>query len=336
MRHAIFCVLAIVAALVQVVLVNGLPLPGSGVPDIALVLVVALALMRGPVTGMLTGFCAGLCLDLAPPGGYIIGGLAFAFCLIGYACGRISDRSGGSVPSLLSAAVIAVCAGEVAQAGLGLIARDSGVTFAAVRHGLPAAVLYDVIGCGALLAAFLLTRRSRASRPELSAPSFSKPSFSQPTAPLSGASFSRPPGSHPAGLASAGGPVRSTSPAGSGTIGGREPLRSPRRGPDADGASRSGPRPDLGYSAMHVHARPSSRPARLRLRSAGGGLRGHGETKFRPNRASRIKYRPVRLATTQTASGSLRLRALPRNVFGRRGKWRDLLHRNDGRSGGLR
>jgi rod shape-determining protein MreD len=333
MRNAILCVLAIAAALLQVVLVNGLPLAGGGVPDIALVLVIVLALVKGPVTGMLTGFCAGLCLDLAPPGGYIIGGSAFVLCLIGYGCGRISDRSGGSALRLQAAAVIAICAGEVAQASLGLRAGDSGVALAAAWHGLPMAMLYDVIVCGALLAVLAVTRQSRASRQELSAPSFSKPSFSQPVPPLSGPSFSQPPSSHPAGLAPGDRMTGPSNLARNGVIGGIESWRSLRRAHDLDGASRSGPRPDLGYSAIRAHPRPNSRPARLRLWSAGGGLRGQAETKFRPNRAARIKYRPVRRATTQTASSSLRLRALPRSGFGSRARtWRQLLPWNVGRS----
>ena len=74
MRHAVWCTLALATVLLQVMFVDRLSLPGGSVPDIALVLVVVLGLTRGPVTGMLTGFSAGLGLDLAPPGGYLIGG----------------------------------------------------------------------------------------------------------------------------------------------------------------------------------------------------------------------------------------------------------------------
>jgi rod shape-determining protein MreD len=341
MRHAMFGAMAIAAALMQVVLVDGLPLAGGEVPDIALVLVVVLGLTKGPVTGMLTGFCAGLCLDLAPPGGYVIGGSAFVFCLIGYGCGRISDRPGGSAPRLLAAAVIAVCGGEVAQAGLGLVAGDSGVNVAAVLHGLPVTLLYDVIVCSVLLAAGLAAGRSRASRAGLSNPASSRqvplsgPSFSGPS--FSGPSFSGPPSSHPAGRVSGGRMARPTRIAGNGAVGGIEPSRSLRHGHGPDGASGSGPRPDLGYSAMRVHPRLDSKPVRLRLRAAGGGLRRQAGrpagTKFRPNRAARVKYHPVRLATRQNAAGSLRLGVLPRSVFGGRPRrWRELLHWTGARS----
>jgi rod shape-determining protein MreD len=158
MRHAAFCALALATVLVQVVLVDGLPLPGGAVPDIALVLVVIAGLTQGPVTGMLTGFVAGLGLDLAPPGGYLIGASALIFCLIGYGCGRLGGRLYRSAPGMLAVAVVSVGAGEAAQAAAGLIARDSGVTFAAVRTGLPAAVAYDALLCAVLLSVAALTR----------------------------------------------------------------------------------------------------------------------------------------------------------------------------------
>lgn len=166
MRRAAFCALALAAVLVQVVLVDGLRLPGGAVPDIALVLVVTAGLTQGPLTGMLTGFVAGIGLDLAPPGGTLIGASALIFCLIGYCCARLSARLQRLAPGLLAVAAIAVGAGEAAQAAAGLIAPGSGVTVAAVRSGLPAAVLYDVVLCAVLLSAAALVRaRPWARRP---------------------------------------------------------------------------------------------------------------------------------------------------------------------------
>jgi rod shape-determining protein MreD len=165
MRRAAFCALALATVLVQVVLVDGLPLPGGTGPDIALVLVVTAGVTQGPVTGMLTGFAAGLGLDLAPPGGYLIGASAFIFCLIGYGCGRLSFRLEHSVPGLLAVAAIGVGAGETAQAAAGLIAPGSGVTLAAVRSGLPTAVLYDVLLCAVLLSIAAVMRARPWVRP---------------------------------------------------------------------------------------------------------------------------------------------------------------------------
>ena len=165
MRRAAFCALALAAALLQVVLIDGLPLPGGAVPDIALVLVVTAGLAQGPVTGMLAGFTAGLCLDLAPPGGYLVGASALIFCLIGYGCGRLSGRPDRSVPGALAVAVIAVCLGEAAQGAVGLIAPGTGVTPGAVLAGLPAAAAYDTALCAVPLIIMAITRARSRIRP---------------------------------------------------------------------------------------------------------------------------------------------------------------------------
>jgi rod shape-determining protein MreD len=152
MRRAVVSVaLPLVVVLLQVMVVDRLALPGGIVPDVVLVVVVSIGLTRGPVTGTITGFFAGLELDLVPPGGHVIGESAFILCLVGYACGLVGGWLERSAPRLLAAAMIGVGAGEILQAVGGLIARDPGVTLTAVRHVLPAAVLYDVLICPAVL-----------------------------------------------------------------------------------------------------------------------------------------------------------------------------------------
>ena len=85
MRRAVLSAILLAAALVlQLTVVNRLPLPGGGAPDLVLLTVVALGLCGSPAAGAVTGFCAGLGLDLAPPGSYLIGEYALVFCLIGY------------------------------------------------------------------------------------------------------------------------------------------------------------------------------------------------------------------------------------------------------------
>jgi rod shape-determining protein MreD len=179
-RRATFCALALAAVLVQLVLIDGLPLPGGtaggtgqggATPDIALVLVVTAGLTQGTVTGMLTGFIAGLGLDLAPPGGYLIGASALIFCLIGYRCGRLGGGLRRSVPAQLAVAAIAVGAGELAEAAAGLIAPGSGVTLDAIGSALPYAVLYDALLCAVLLSvAAIMRARPRVRVPASPAP----------------------------------------------------------------------------------------------------------------------------------------------------------------------
>ena len=97
MRRTLLAVGSLAVALVlQLVVLNGLHLPGGGVPDLVLLLVAVLAITGTPVRGMITGFAAGLALDIAPPGSAVLGEYALTLCLVGWAAGRMNrlvDRS---------------------------------------------------------------------------------------------------------------------------------------------------------------------------------------------------------------------------------------------------
>jgi rod shape-determining protein MreD len=142
-RRAILSPVLLVTALVlQLSVVNRLPLPGAG-PDLVLLTVIALALCGGPAAGAVTGFGAGLALDLAPPGSYLIGEYALVFCVIGYVCGRLRGSLNHSALLTIALAMAAAAAGEAAIAALGLVVSDPQVTWPAVRQVLPSAVIYD-------------------------------------------------------------------------------------------------------------------------------------------------------------------------------------------------
>ena len=146
MKRALVSAVVLAAALVlQLTVVNRLPLPGAGAPDLVLLAVVALGLCSRPATGAVTGFCAGLCLDLAPPGSYLIGEYALVFCLVGYFCGRLSSAPNRSALLTILAAMGAAAAGEALFALLGLAVSDPQVTWASVRDVFPSAIIYDVV-----------------------------------------------------------------------------------------------------------------------------------------------------------------------------------------------
>jgi rod shape-determining protein MreD len=158
MRRAVMSAALLVVALVlQLTVVNRLPLPGAGTPDLVLLIVVALGLFSGPAAGALTGFCAGLALDLAPPASYLIGQYALVFCVIGYLCGRMRPMRERSALLTIVAAMAAAALGEALYAALGLALHDPQITLPAVRQVLPSSVLYDV-----LLTPFLLYLTVRA------------------------------------------------------------------------------------------------------------------------------------------------------------------------------
>ncbi len=146
MKRLIVAVAALAVALaVQLTIVNGLALPGGGVPDLVLLCVVAIGLVGGPQPGILAGFLAGLALDLAPPANELIGQYALVFCLAGYCCGRLRFTLRRSAVLALAAAAGIAVAAELLVAGLVLILDTPQVTLSAVGRVLPASVLWDLV-----------------------------------------------------------------------------------------------------------------------------------------------------------------------------------------------
>jgi rod shape-determining protein MreD len=157
-RTALSAGFIVVALMLQLSLVDRLPLPG-GAPDLVLLVVVALGLTGGPLTGMLAGFWAGLALDVAPPAGDLLGEHALVFCLVGYGCGRLSGMVDRSAASSLGIAAVAAAGGEVLQVIVGLMFGDPGVSWSAIRVVLPSSVLQDI-----LVSPFVVYLAMRASR----------------------------------------------------------------------------------------------------------------------------------------------------------------------------
>lgn len=146
MRRAILAAVVLAAALTaQLTVVNRLPLPGAGAPDLVLLAVVALGLCSRPATAAVTGFCAGLCLDIAPPGSYLVGEYALVFCLIGYLCGRLRGATNPSATLTVAVAMAAAAAGEALVALFGLAVSDPQVSWPAVKQVLPSSIIYDVV-----------------------------------------------------------------------------------------------------------------------------------------------------------------------------------------------
>jgi rod shape-determining protein MreD len=139
-----------VAVVVQLTVVNRLPLPGGIAPDLVLLLVAAVAVCTGPMTGLLTGFAGGLALDIAPPATHFAGEYALVFCLVGYFAARLAAASAASTGERngwveLGVMAAATAAGEAGKAGLGLLLSDPDVTGPAIKHVLPAAIAWDLL-----------------------------------------------------------------------------------------------------------------------------------------------------------------------------------------------
>lgn len=144
MRRLVSSAFVITALLVQVTILNRIPLP-DGRPDLIVLVVVALALVRGPEYGALLGFAAGLAADVVPPADHTLGRLALAYAVVGYAAGLLEEVEERSV----LATVLVVAGGSalavIAYAGIGALLGDERITLAALGSSLLATVIYDVV-----------------------------------------------------------------------------------------------------------------------------------------------------------------------------------------------
>ncbi|HEY1818732.1 MAG TPA: rod shape-determining protein MreD, partial [Trebonia sp.] len=139
---AVLAVALFAAVVVQLTLVNRLPLPGSAAPDLVLLLVTAIAVCTGPAAGALAGFAGGLALDVAPPAAHYAGQDALVFCLAGYAAAwavrAVWDATGArDTVTTFTVMAAATVAGEAGKAALALLLSDPDVTTAAISRVLP-------------------------------------------------------------------------------------------------------------------------------------------------------------------------------------------------------
>jgi rod shape-determining protein MreD len=96
--------LLLLAGLVQVSIASAIEV-AEGHPDLVLVLVVGIALLRGPVFGAVAGFWAGLVLDVVSL--ETLGLTSLLLTLVGYFAGRLGDvtTKSSANPSLVAVAL---------------------------------------------------------------------------------------------------------------------------------------------------------------------------------------------------------------------------------------
>lgn len=143
-RVLLSTVLVLTAALLQVTLVNRLPLPGAG-PDLVLLVVIGLAVVVGPTAGASIGFAAGLLVDLIPPTSTEVGRWALVFCVVGYLAGQVQIDARRSAFIVLGAVAGLAALAALLFAGLGVLFGDPRITTELVVSTTLSSVLYDLL-----------------------------------------------------------------------------------------------------------------------------------------------------------------------------------------------
>jgi rod shape-determining protein MreD len=143
-RALVLTGVVLVAVVLQVAVFSVLSFDGV-VPNLALLVVVAAALVRGPEFAAVLGFLGGLAIDLAPPADHVVGRWALALVVVGYLAGRVRHDAGTS--ALAAVVTVAACSfvGTSIFALSGMLLHDPAIPVGQALTVIPIAVVYDVL-----------------------------------------------------------------------------------------------------------------------------------------------------------------------------------------------
>lgn len=145
-RTLLSVTLVVVALVVQVSVLARLQLPGA-VPDLLLLVVIALALVYGHVSGALIGFGAGLLADIVPPADHAAGRYALVLCVIGYLAG-LAKPDTGQLRTALGPMVVVVGAAvttTLLYAGVGALVGDTAARHVGLASLVFTSAIYDLL-----------------------------------------------------------------------------------------------------------------------------------------------------------------------------------------------
>lgn len=148
LRIGLAALFLVVAVTVQTSVLSNVAVAGVTC-DLVLIVVVALALSRGPEWGAITGFTGGLLLDVVPPADHTAGRWALALALAGYVAGLIRrERSAGPVGPLGVALTVVFSAALslLVYSATGSLLHDPSVVWGEFGVRLGIAAGYDVVG----------------------------------------------------------------------------------------------------------------------------------------------------------------------------------------------
>jgi rod shape-determining protein MreD len=141
------------AAIVQTAVVASFDV-GSGSPDLLLVMVIAVALLRGSIAGAAAGFFGGLLVDTASLD--TLGLTSLLLTLAGYGVGRYGETTGRGRPHASVVATAAVTLLYLVGAFLLHVLLAEEVSGRVLGEAIPVAMLFNVL---LMLPVFALMRR---------------------------------------------------------------------------------------------------------------------------------------------------------------------------------
>lgn len=144
LRALVLTVVIVLAVVLQVGVFSYLSYDGV-VPNLALLVVVSAALVRGPEFAAALGFLAGIAIDLAPPADHVAGRWALALVVVGYLAGRVRQDAGSSAVAAIIAVAASSFVGTSIFALSGMVLHDPGVPVGDALRVIPIAVVYDVL-----------------------------------------------------------------------------------------------------------------------------------------------------------------------------------------------
>jgi rod shape-determining protein MreD len=157
-RIAAVALLVVVTVTLQVSIFSHFSLGGVA-PDLALLVVISAALIRGPEYAAVVGFAAGLVLDLAPPADHTAGRWALSLVLVGYLSGLAKPDGDATIVGRLVMVAAGAFIGTSVFALTGLVLGDPGVSVSSALDVVPRAVAYDVLVAPLVLPVILLAFR---------------------------------------------------------------------------------------------------------------------------------------------------------------------------------
>ncbi|MBE0429190.1 MAG: rod shape-determining protein MreD [Thermoleophilia bacterium] len=136
--------LIMLAVVVQTTIAPHITVLGAK-PDSALVLVVCVALIRGPVWGATVGFVTGLLLDVALV--QTLGISSFLFTLAGYFSGRYGEGADMDswIPPLITVFISTLVVQLLNAVMMYLLGVEASVSFVLIRILLPTAILNGLL-----------------------------------------------------------------------------------------------------------------------------------------------------------------------------------------------